>query len=181
MFGMDNYYGAPYLVVNNGDPKWLPFQKLKVLPALQTDLLSQQWFCLAYEFAFKELDEYRDLIFQNTRKALSNLPLELQNRNASLRVNTIDADVDPCFIDIKVQGLFHKLRSIFIIAELARHYLSHNIPITPRASIGFHQANVNLITIHESNEASSIRITLGTNHEEVSVIKEFIENLRDYL
>ena len=87
MFGMDNYYGAPYVIVNNGDHKWDSFNSLLDCRALETDLLSNQWFCLSNEFTFIELEQYRYLIFQNTKEILQDIPLELRNPSASLSID----------------------------------------------------------------------------------------------
>jgi hypothetical protein len=67
LFGMDNYAGAPLFMIHNGDEKWRAFDLLLTDPALQTDRLSLNWFCLAYLYTGKELEEYRNQIFANTR------------------------------------------------------------------------------------------------------------------
>lgn len=114
MLGMDNYYGAPFFMVNNGDEKWKPFDSLLHHPIHRTDSLSTQWFCLSHKYASKSLAQYKDLVFKNTRYILDRIPTSLLPRDdpkQQLKVNQAHPDMDVCFIDIKLRGLFKGLKS----------------------------------------------------------------------
>jgi len=51
LFGMDHFAGAPFYMIHSQDPKWSAFASLLSDPALETDRLSFNWFCLAYKYA----------------------------------------------------------------------------------------------------------------------------------
>ena len=86
MLGMDNYFGSPFYVVNNGDPKWDEFNKLKTDQVFKTDQLSQQYFSWMVESGPRIVEQYKRQIFHNTRAILDVVPEGLQtvSRESSL-------------------------------------------------------------------------------------------------
>src|SRR5688500_20208753 len=104
---MDNYYGAPFYMINNGDKHWKEFNTLLKSSAYKTDPLSMQWFCLANKYAFKAMEDYRKAVFNNAEKILASVPEELKpGNNSKIRVSLVakgkDA-MDAAFIDIKLK------------------------------------------------------------------------------
>ena len=145
MLGMDNYYGSPFYVVNNGADQWKPFTSLIKHPVHKTDSLSMQWFSLSNKFIPDSLEEYRNLIFNNTRTILDNVPEKLKPgalTSKTLRVNTAATDMKAAFIDIKVLGLGHKLRSTIIIAKFYQKMLLKGIKLQTRATFGLYHWGV---------------------------------------
>ena len=74
MLGLDNYFGSPFYLVNNGEPKWEKFNKIKTSKVFQTDPLSQQFFSWMYETGPNLIDKYKGQIFSNTRSILNTVP-----------------------------------------------------------------------------------------------------------
>lgn len=176
MFGLDNYYGAPVFMVNNGNKHWQNFNQTLEGDAYRTDELSNQWFCLANKYASKELDGYRKLIFDNARRLLQSVPQKLQGDH-TVRVNTADDDVDACYIDIKITGSFHKLRAYSYIGIYYQKCIKQGIRPQTRASIGFAHSNAVVIAINEVAGSTTMRICPGINPEENQVILDFLSEL----
>lgn len=174
MLGMDNYYGAPYFIVNNGSKDWDSFNLLKE-EAHQTDSLSLQWFCLANRYIPKLMDEYRKIIFSNTREILNHIPPSLKSNSNSqkVRVNSIDQNVDPCFIDMKLAN-----RSVVdkVVDSFFNKCMEKGIKHHMKGSFGFYHANILSILTQGLREATT-RINPGLNPAENAVLIEFFEEI----
>jgi len=128
-------------------------------PTLQTDLLSANWFCLAYKNISKELDDYRKQIFSNVRALMQRLPEKLYQESSEFRVIPADDKPDLCFIDIKVYGPLHALRgSLLASGYMTLSCLEKGVPVFYRQSLGYYHSNFTMIFC-ESN--TTIRLTLG--------------------
>jgi hypothetical protein len=175
LFGMDNYCGAPFYMIHNQDPKWVEFDLLTRDPALQTDRLSLNWFCLAYKSAVPYLEHYRKQIFANTRALLNRLPSRLLNNNTRYRVVPIDQSADPAFIDIKVFGPFHQIRgSLLVGGFLTMKCMEKGHPIFYRPSLGFYHPNFSMLF---ADNCTTIRLTLGLDPAQVDVLVSCFEML----
>lgn len=184
MLGMDNYYGSPFYIVNNRDEYWESFNQFPESPAHKTDPLSLQWFSLANTYISKEMDEYREQIFKNTRELLDHVPkvlLPTGDPKQKIRVNTAAENMEPCFLDIKVVGRFHRLKSLAIMAYFYAKCLKKGIKAHSRASFGFFHPNCIIISINAERGSSSIRINPGLNPEENKTLIKFLKGLVHYI
>lgn len=170
LFGMDNYCGAPFFMIHNEDPKWQSFESLLTDPALQTDCLSLNWFCLAYQNAAPQLELYRKQIFDNTRALLNKVPSQIFNDRNGYRIIPVNPEADAAFIDIKISTPFHYIKgpvlaagSIFFGSLECKH------PIFHRPSIGFYHPNYTMI-FGETN--TTIRLTLGLDPAQVDALAD---------
>lgn len=182
MFGMDNYYGAPFYVVNNGGEPWEHFADAMKQEAFQTDPLSYQWFCAANRFAGPQLDEYRRLIFDNARNLLDRVPENLRPKPAGekqpkIRVNSMSEQMESCYIDLKITGPFHKLRAKVLFAQFHAKCLKAKVKSLTRASIGFYHPSLVVIQINELKGSTTLRICPGINAKENDAIVDFLESL----
>src|SRR5262249_26127471 len=117
LFGMDHYCGAPCYMIHNRAAHWAAFAALLTHPALQTDRLSLNWFCLAYKSAAPQLELYRHQIVANTRAVLETVPPRLlQAPDARYRIVPIAPEADATFVDMKMAGPFHALTSHLLVA-----------------------------------------------------------------
>lgn len=185
MLGMDNYYGAPFYMVNNNAPHWDSFTTLTEEKALKTDSLSLQWFCLANRYASDQLDAYRKLIFQNAKTILNHIPKSLKpnkkNLNKGIRISDVDSEMDPSFIDIKVIGKHHKLNGYNLVGLFYKTLMQEGIKVHSKASFGFYHANINLIMVNAEEGSSTLRINPGLNPEENNAIIKYISKLTKYI
>ena len=179
MFGVDNYFGSPYYIVNNGDPCWNAFKSVLDLPAHKTDALSTQWFCLANKYAADFQEAYRKAIFDNTRTILDHIPQAIQHDPTRPRpdicVSTAERKVDACFIDLKVFGDHPSEKALRIIGYLYQKCEERGIKVHSKQSWGFFHVNVDRITTGATFE--TIRINPGLNPEENAVLIEFFQDL----
>jgi hypothetical protein len=173
LFGMDNYCGAPFFMIHSKEG-WSSFDSLTTDPALQTDRLSLNWFCLAYQHAAPYLEQYRKQIFDNTRAVLNRIPPRLlSNKNLSYRVIPAEADADLALLDIKVFGPLHALRGgVFVAIFLAVKCMEAGHPLLYRPSLGFYHPNLAMI-FHDT--CTTIRLTLGLDPAQVDVIVNCFE------
>ncbi len=173
LFGMDNYCGAPYYMVHNQDPKWSGFDTLHTDPVLQTDRLSLNWFCLAYQNASAELDQYRKQIFENTRALLNKVPKRLLENNNSYRIIPFEGGADAAFLDIKIFGPLHRLRGAGLVGgSLYLKCMEGKQPIFYRPSLGFYHPNFTMLF---GKECTTIRLTLGLDPAQVEVLTDCFE------
>lgn len=169
LFGMDNFCGAPFFQIHSRDPKWAAFDALLSDPALQTDRLSLNWFCLAYRFAADELDLYRKRIFDNTRSLLDRLPPQIFEKG-TYRIVPIEKAAEAGFLDIKVFGSFHNFKgSGLICGPIVNDCLLAGHPIFYRRSVGFYHPNISILF---GKENATIRLTLGLDPEQVDCLAE---------
>lgn len=170
MLGMDNYYGAPFYIINNGEPYWEEFHAMIEKSAYQTDPLSMQWFSLASKYTSEEIDRYRKQVFANSREILDHVPEELRPDwpgEQRVRVNSIAPDVDSSFIDIKVPEGSDADKVITAFYQMA---IERGVKIHARGSFGFYHANLNYLP-------GSLRINPGINPEENQFIIEFLQEI----
>jgi len=173
LFGMDNYCGAPLFMIHNQDPKWAAFDMLLTDPALLTDPLSTNWFCLAYQNSIPYLEQYRKHVFENTRTFLSKLPTRLFNTNSLYRIVPVREGADPAFVDIKIAGPMHELRGAALVAGcLYYKCMEKGHPIFYRPSLGFYHTNFTMI-FNEQN--TTIRLTLGLDPTDIAPLVECFE------
>ncbi len=173
LFGMDNYCGAPFFMIHNNDPKWSSFNTLLTEPVLQTDRLSLNWFCLAYEFAAPYLELYRKQIFDNTCTLLSKIPSRLFDNQSKYRVVYCDRGADASFLDIKISGPHHQLKGAVLVGGcLSLKSMEEGHPIFYRPSLGFYHPNFTMLF---SKENTTIRLTLGLDPSQVDVFTHCFE------
>lgn len=180
-FGMDTYYGAPIVQVNNGESHWKPFERLLTGEAYRTDPLSVQWFCLAFKYATSFLEEYRELIFTNSHNIVDAVPKKLKagddQKSKTVRVSTFSKDMLPSFIDIKVSGPQHSFLSKWILARFYQKFYEKGIKIDSRASFGFYHPNIIIIQINEVSDSSTIRLNPGVDPSDIALINQLIQEL----
>lgn len=173
LLGMDNYCGAPCFMIHNEENKWAAFNSLLEEPALQSDRLSLNWFCLAYQNASEEMELYRKQIFDNTRELLNKLPPRLLQHSTPYRIVAVQKEADPAFIDIKISGSLHQLRGAGLVGGcLFVRSLEKGHPIFNRPSFGFYHSNFSMLF---GEDCSTIRLTLGLDPAEVDHFAECFE------
>jgi len=174
LFGMDNYCGAPFTMTHSADGKWGCFDSLLTDPALQTDRLSMNWFCLAYKSLSGYIEWYRKQIFDNTREVLNRIPQRLYNTsNAYYRVIPIDQDADATFLDIKIFGTFHAFRADLLVGvHTTLRCMEAGFPLLFRPGIGFHHPNLAVLF---GKECSTVRLTIGLDPAQIDVIVRCLE------
>jgi hypothetical protein len=175
IFGMDNYCGAPFFMIHNQDKKWADFDLILNAPALQTDSLSLNWFCLAYKCAQDQLELYRKQIFDNTRALLNKIPKRLLDmKRGNYRVIPVEEGANSSFIDIKVFGPFHAMRGGVLAGGCL--YLKcmedGHLIFYPRPSLGFYHPNFTMIFC---DNFTTIRLTLGLDPAQVDLLAKSIE------
>jgi hypothetical protein len=176
LFGMDNYCGAPFFMVHNRDTKWSLFDALLTDPALRTDRLSLNWFCLAYQCASPYLELYRKQIFDNTRAVLNKIPEGLfHEKNPYYRVIPVAPDADPSFIDIKIFGPLHAFRGGLLVGVfLTIKCMQAGYPLLYRTGIGFSHPNLAVLF---GKECTTVRLTVGLDPAQVDVIVRCMEEI----
>lgn len=179
MFGQDNYYGSPYYLIKNGESKWDFLNQFLSEEVFQPDSLSYQWFCLVYQDPLI-IDQYRNLVFQNTLEILKQIPENLKydansNLPDQLFVSEFDNNVQPSFIDIKLKGSDHIANSIQLIKKFQNICGKYRIKNFQRLSFGFNHHNISRIV--SAGNSSTVRITPGLNPHETFIIIEFLDEL----
>lgn len=175
LFGMDNYTGAPFFMIHSQDPKWDAFDLLISDPVLLTDHLSANWFCLAYKFAAQEEELYRKQIFDHTRSLLAKTPSRLFEQNRPYRIIPFQNEALPSFIDIRINGPFHKWRAAILIGwSIFTHSMEEKIPIFTRLSLGFYHPN---FTVIFGEEDTTLRLTLGIDPREIDLFAKCFNSI----
>lgn len=173
LFGMDNYSGAPFYMIHNGGAQWSSFDRLLCDPVLQTDSLSLNWFCLAYEFAAPYLENYRKQIFDNTRALLDSVPKRLFDEHSNYRIVFCDPAADAGFIDVKISGPHHEMKGAGLVGgSLYLKCMEAGHPIFYRPSVGFYHPNFTMLF---SEENTTIRLTVGLDPSQVPVLTRCFE------
>jgi hypothetical protein len=182
MLGQDNYYGAPFYVVNNGDAHWAPFKRLTTEGRFHTDLISQQWFCLSSQYALSSLEAYREMLFRNTREGLNRLSEYAPQENKSIIVPTVDEEMLPAFIEIRFSGeglpeekkvRIRSANAIFF-SEVDRIFKRDGVILDSRGSFGFTHTNVNIVE-------GVLRVTLGLNPQDIDRVLEALSEVKEFL
>lgn len=176
LFGMDNYCGGALYMIHNRDSYWEAFSTLLTDPLLQTDLLSLNWFCLAYRYAAVQLDLYRKQIFDNTRVLFTKLSEEiLCNSSYPYRVVPFANDADPAYLEIRVAGPFHRIKAQMLVGvSLMVNCLAEKEPIFTRPAFGFYHPN---FTIIFGKKSSRVRLTLGLDPQQIEVLAKALNSL----
>ncbi|MCP5469514.1 MAG: hypothetical protein H7A36_03295 [Chlamydiales bacterium] len=174
MLGLDNYYGAPYYVVNNGDAKWVEFERLKSDEVFQTDALSQQYFAWMAETGAEITDQYKSAIFDNTRRILDEVPLALLPGNSrQVCVATSDPGVKAPFIDIKItcdDEIEMDDLQRWVHTRFMEIFMEEGRVVYRRGSFGFPFPNITWIE-------PSMRINPGVDPAEIRLYRQFFEEL----
>lgn len=175
LFGMDNYAGAPFYMIHSPDPKWAPFDLLTQDPSLLTDRLSASWFCLAYQYAVPYLDQYRKTIFDNTRNLLNSVPERLFKKTSEYRIIPVDVEALPSFIDIRVSGPLHKLRSSALVGgPLYLKCMQGGQPMFYRRTFGLYHPNFGMLF---GDKSSTARLTLGLDPLQIELFAECLREI----
>ncbi len=180
MLGMDNYYGAPFWMVNNGGDQWKGFDKLTTSDAYKTDPVSVQWFCLVNKYASQALDDYRRQIFKNARTILDDVPDELKpgaSTDQQIRISTVADDMEPAFIDIKILNDLPAITENRLEKLLLAKFAEKGLKIHSKASFGFYHPNINVINSKEDRTPRNFRINPGLNAEENQIIIDFLKEI----
>lgn len=180
MLGIDNYYGSPFWMVNNGEPQWEEFNHLPANDIYKTDQLSMQWFCLVNKHAPLALDNYRKQIFDNARHIISQVPDDLKpnnGRSQNVRVSTVAKDMEPAFIDIKILNDIPEKTMDMLQELLYKKFAEKGVKIHSKGSFGFYHANFNVLPSKEDMRPRNIRINPGLDAEENQIIIDFIKDI----
>lgn len=170
MLGMDNYYGSPFYMVNNGKAQWDAFKALRTEEAYQTDPLSIQWFCLVNKYAPSMLDLYRSAIISNSRNLLDRVPEELKSAGSPLRISTVDSEMSPAFLDLKIVDL--RYIDKYIVEEIFyKKMIAEGRKVHSRGSFGFYHPNFNFI------DATTLRINPGLDPKDNEIIVEVLKEI----
>ena len=179
IMGFDNYYGAPFYMVNNGGPQWKHFNHLKNHPSHKTDLQSLQWFCLLNKYAPEVMDDYRRIIFENTKRILNAVPESLKTgKNPHIKVATVEQGVDTCFIDIKLRkkGMMSLLAKIENI--IFNKFAQRGAKVHSRGGYGFYHPNVSFMKRGRADyDEFTVRINPGLSAQETSLIIEALNDI----
>ncbi len=170
MMGLDNYYGGIFYVINNGNEKWDAFKQLTTQEAFQTDPLTLQYFTWITETAPELVDEYKGLIFDNTKKIMGMVPENLKPQpNSQICVCSFDEEVKAPFIDIKFGTNSTELRK-WAIERFLELFTDAEKLVYVRGSFGF--AHPNITWIHPK-----LRINPGIDPSDNSIYQQFFNEL----
>ncbi len=160
----------------NGGATWDSFDSLLTDPVLQTDRLSLNWFCLAYQSATPQLELYRKQVFANTRSLLNQVPSRLlSDKDAHYRVIPFESDADPAFIDIKISGPCHQAKAAVLVGGcLYLECMEGGHPIFYRRSLGFYHPNFGILF---GKDSTTIRLTLGLDPAQVDLLTHCFEKI----
>ncbi len=176
MLGLDNYFGGLFYVINDGDEKWWEFSILKTHEVFQTDPLSLQFFNWMAETDFKLFDDYKRIIFDNTREILESIPTELAPESGKeVCICDFDVGVLSPFIDIKialkddVQNLEFRM---WVEKRFMELFISEDKLFYRRGSFGFPHANITWIE-------PKLRINPGLDPSENKIYAKFFAELAE--
>lgn len=173
MMGLDNYYGSPFYMVNNGDEKWDEFNKIKTDEVFQTDELSQQFFSWMAETGPDIVDQYKKQIFDNTRNILEMVPDQLKPiEGREVCICNFEKGVKTPFIDIKINLEGQRKEELHRWAQhrFMQLFTSEDKLVYVRGSFGFPCPNITWID-------PKMRINPGIDPSDNSLFKQFFEEL----
>jgi hypothetical protein len=175
MMGLDNYFGSPFYIVNNADPKWEAFQALKTAPAHHTDPLSLQFFTWITQTDPSFVDAYKRHIFTNTRSILSLVPSSLlPGQGKDVSISTFAEDVKTPFLEILIKGEDqHQLRR-WIQQRFIELFTKKDKLVFVRGSFGFPHPNITWI-------APKMRINPGIDAADIPLFEQFFKDLEEHL
>lgn len=179
MLGLDNYYGAPFFVVNNKDPKWDEFNMLHTDAAFQTDPLSTQYFSWLACSNPAIPDAYKQQIFDNARAILQTVPPSLMptEQEHEICVSTFEEDVKTPFIEIKfhLEDEYEQYRIADEIQEsFYHHFAKEGKLVYRRGSFGFAHPNFTVI-------GPKWRINPGLDPNENRIYQQFFQEMNGKL
>ena len=174
MLGLDNYYGGQFYIVNNGDKKWAAFNKIKTDKAFQNDDLSSQFFSWMAESGLELVEQYKKLIFENTRKILDIVPEGLQSKDGrQMSISSFENGVTTPFIEISLNfkdlDVQDELR-IAIHKRFLELFIKEDKLVYVRGSFGFHHPNITWID-------PKIRLNPGIDPSDLSLFQQLFKDL----
>ena len=114
-------------------------------------------------------------IFENKRAVLNAAPARLFKKSSEYRVIPVDAEALPSFIDIRVSGPIHKIRSSALVAApLYLKCMENGQPIFYRRTFGLYHPNFGLLF---GDESSTARLTIGLDPAQIELFAEFLHEL----
>lgn len=177
--GMDHYYAAPFYMVNNGDDKWKDYDDLCSHSLYRPDILSTQWFNLSLKYASDGLNDYRSLIFDNTKAILTQLPASLafdSQKKQHFYINGAADTMKPPFIDLKVVAKSNSQESKCKVLKKRFFKMLENedMEACTRGSFGFFHCNFSVFG-HLDDNVRTVRINPGINPNENEKILKFLK------
>lgn len=169
MMGLDNYYGSPFYMVNNGSDKWKEFERIKTDEVFQTDELSQQFFSWMAATGPELVDQYKSQIFDNTANILAMVPDSLKPKEGSkVSISTFEEGVKTPFIEIKIDLEQVEQRMLFewVQENFISQFVSEEKLVYMRSSFGFPHANLMRI-------GSKLRINPGADPSDNILFQKF--------
>ncbi len=185
MYGLDNYYGAPFFIVNNQEGIWRRFNEIPICSAVKADELTHNYFSMSYLAAPVGADEYRRLVFDNARYLIDRTPPELiatpENIRQRIRISQAGDGMNLSYLDIKVYGFCHYLRSLVLMRYFYYLCSKEDVKAYTRASFGFQHTNFITINVNFVPDSTTIRLSPGICRDELDVVVRFLNDLRDYI
>lgn len=168
-------YFSPIWMVNNGDPKWKGYNDILKTPVNQTDKLSQQWFCLNMASDPKAADNYRNMLFSNTREILNQIPAFYKYRADDLqmlKIAEVAPDCLPFFlaINFSAAAVQFGLKNWFK-EQLILRLWENGIRVDSKASFGYIDPNIDEIISY------LLRITPGLNPRANPIYIQFLNDI----
>jgi hypothetical protein len=175
MMGLDNYFGSPFYIVNNADPKWKAFQALKTASTHHTDPLSLQFFTWITQTDPSLIDAYKNYIFTNTRSILSLVPSSLlPGQGKDISISTFAEDVKTPFFEILIEGDDqHELRR-WVQQRFMEIFTKKDRLVFARGSFGFPHPNITWIE-------PKMRINPGIDASDIPLYEQFFKDLEEHL
>ena len=171
MLGLDNYYGSPFYILNNGDEKWSHFESLFEEKVFQTDPLSRQYFTWLASTDLLLADQYKKLIFDNTREILDQVPPTLlPEKHGDISIGTFDKEVQTPFLEITIGGPNQDELRQFVQQRFIERFSLEGKNVYVRGSFGFPHPNITWIE-------PKMRINPGIDSSEISLYKDFFNDL----
>lgn len=182
MLGFDDFYGSPFYRVGGKKEQWKDFDHMMTDEAYQTDPLSLQWFCLLHKYAPRAVDAYRQLIFDNTRRILNQIPsLFKPGSHPEIKVCTVAEGMEPCFIDIKINGEYGDRKAYELIDGLFKLSAENNGKIYMRGGYGYHHPTVATFPFLSQKKipGRTVRINPGLSEYETNLIIRSLTELSE--
>lgn len=173
MLGFDNYFGGTYYIINNGDKKWEKFNEIKTDKAFQIDELSHQFFCWMAISGLELIDEYKELLFDNTQKIMQVVPRRLKpKKGREISISTFDKGVHAPFFEITLNMPEIKREPIRLQLHeaITRIFVENERLIFMRGSFGFQHPNLTWIE-------PKFRINPGLDPNDIPIYQEIFYRL----
>ena len=176
MLGLDNYFGSPFYIINNGDKKWEEFNKIKTEEVYQTDALSQQYFTWMVKSDLQAIEQYKKQIFDNAQAILKMVPPSLlPEEGKEVCVCSFEEGVKTSFIDIKInctdEDKKHEL-NMWVKQRFMELFIEEEKLVYVRGSFGFAHSNITWID-------PKMRINPGIDSNENKIYEKFFKELEE--